>query len=102
MHAEFDAMHVDLFDAFGNDGVVTRATLDVPVRVIIDEGVARIGEYGQTVGRVVVVSFHTDQWRPQRGDSLTVVDEFATVLWTKQVESIDADDGYVVRAVMYG
>ncbi len=101
-HADFDAMHVDLFDAFGHAGIVARGGPVTPVIVIVDEGVEQVGEYGRTIGRVTVVSFQTAQWRPLRGDMLTVSDDLGVVMWTKQVESIDADDGFVVKAVMNG
>lgn len=99
----FDDMHTELFAAFGRDGTVTRGGgMPVTVRVIVNEGVERIGEYGQSIGRVNTVDFRTDQYRPQQGDDLTLLDDAGAAVWTKSVASIDADDGYVTKAVMHG
>lgn len=93
----FAGMDEILFDEFGQDGSVQRGLgAPVPVRVVIDEGVERLGDYGQVVGRVAVASFMAPQWRPKQGDVLTVS------AWSRPVASIDQDDGFVVRAVMHG
>lgn len=107
MSDPFDAMladlHPELFDVFGSDGTIARGTAQaVPVRIVIDQGVDRIGEYGQSIGRVSTVSFLAVQYRPQRGDVVTALDAAGGTLWVKPIDTIDADDGYVVRAVMHG
>lgn len=96
-------MHEELFDLFGQDGAIVRgAAAPVPVRVVVNEGVERVGEYGQSIGRVTVIDFLATQFRPKQHDVLTVLDAAGVPVWTKPVASIDADDGYVVKAVMHG
>ncbi len=93
----FADLHTDLFDVFGRDGTVQRgAAAAVPVRVVIDRGVERYGTNGEVVATVTVVSFMVAQWVPTQGD-LVVVDA-----WSKKVDVLDSDDGYVAKAVMYG
>lgn len=101
----YQSMHEDLFDVFGRDATVAPVGggVAVPVRVVVNEGIERVGEYGQSTGRVTVVDFMPNQYRPARGDVVTLLDETTgAALWTKPVTSIDADDGYVVKAVMHG
>lgn len=107
MSAPFDAMladlHPELFDVFGSDGLIARgAAPAVPVRIVVDQGVERVGEYGQSTGRVQTVDFLAAQYRPRQGDVVTALDGLGAPLWTKPVASIDADDGYVIKAVMHG
>lgn len=93
----FAAMDDVLFDEFGVDGTVQRgAAAPVAVRLIIDEGVVRLGEYGQVIGQVTVASFKVPQWRPLPGDVVTV-DGLA-----RKVDDLDSDDGYVAKAVLHG
>lgn len=93
----FAALHTDLFDVFGQDGTVTREdVIDFPVRVVIDRGVERYGTNGEVVASLTVVSFMTAQWIPSAGDVVTVG------AWSKKVDVLDSDDGYVAKAVMYG
>lgn len=95
--AIFADAHADLFDALGVDAFVQRGTAAaVPVRVVVEDGVARVGEYGQVVGRNTLVNFLRAQWAPVRGDLLTIDGA------TRKVESIDTDDGIVVRVVLHG
>lgn len=107
MSAPFDAMladlHPELLDVFGSDGLIVRGSDPaVPVRIVIDQGVERIGEYGQSIGRMQTASFLAVQYRPKQGDVLTLLDDLGDAQWSKPVASIDADDGYVVRAVLHG
>lgn len=93
----FAEAHVDLFDALGVDAFVQRGTDDpAPVRVVVEDGVARVGEYGQVIGRTTHASFLRAQWVPVRGDLLTIAGAI------RKVESIDTDDGIVVRVVLHG
>lgn len=97
LDSRFAGMDDVLFDEFGIDATVQRgADPAVPVRVIIDEGVQRVGEYGQIVGQVTVASFKVPQWRPKQGDVLTIDGV------PRPVQTIDSDDGYVARAVLHG
>lgn len=89
--------HADLMSALGTDATVQRGTdAAVPVRVVVHDGVARVGEYGQVVGRNTRVDFLRSSWQPQRGDLVTI-DGVA-----RKVETIDSDDGIVVQAVLHG
>jgi len=95
--AEFAGMHADLMAEFGEAGFVTRGTAEpVAVTVIIDRGVAQTDDYGRVVRRVDVASFLVAEWQPQAGDRLTVG------AWTKAVQTLDDDDGFVAKAVMHG
>ncbi|HIY72256.1 MAG TPA: hypothetical protein H9827_12415 [Candidatus Luteimonas excrementigallinarum] len=94
-------MHEDLFEEFGVDASVTRAP-DSPatVRVVIDRGIERLGEFGQVIGRVDVASFLVSQWEPRQGDVLIWTDRLGT--HTKPVESLQENDGFVAKAVLHG
>ena len=93
----FDTMHADLFEAVGEDATAQRgADPAVPVRVIVDRGVVRLGEYGEAVGRVDVVSFMRDQWIPKQGDVITIGAS------ARKVDTLEADDGFVSKASLHG
>lgn len=93
----FDPLHEDLFAQFGQDGTVSRgAAAPVAVRIVEDRGVQRYGEHGEVVGRVTMVSFLSEQWVPRSGDVVSVN------AWTKKVDVLDSDDGFVAKAVMLG
>lgn len=93
----FADLHADLFEVFGQDGTVQRGSdAAVPVRVVIDRGVERYGTNGEVVATVTVVSFMVAQWIPSAGDVVAVG------AWSKKVDVLDSDDGYVAKAVMYG
>ena len=94
-------MHADLFEEFGVDATVVRATaLPLPVRVVIDRGVERIGEFGTVAGRVDVASFMVSQWEPRQGDLLAWTDRLGA--HEKRVESLVENDGFVAKAVLHG
>ncbi len=95
----FQSMHGDLFDVFGEDATVQRgADAPVPVRVVIDRNVQRFGANGEVAGVVSVANFMLSQWSPKPGDVLSLTDS----AWTKKVDVVDANDGYVAQAVMHG
>lgn len=95
--AAFVDAHASLMDVLGTDATVQRGSdAAVPVRVVVHDGVARVGEYGQVVGRRTLVDFLRSQWTPQRGDVLTLDG------LDRKVEAIDTDDGMVVTAVLHG
>ena len=94
-------MHADLFEEFGIDATVTRVTDEpVPVRVVIDRGIERVGEFGTVVGRVDAASFMVSQWEPAQGDLLAWTDRHGT--HDKRVESLLENDGFVAKAVLHG
>jgi len=95
--AIFADAHADLFDALGVDAFVQRGTdAALPVRVVVEDGVARVGEYGQVIGRNTLVNFLRAQWVPVRGDAVTIDGV------SRKVDSIDTDDGMVCRVVLHG
>ncbi len=94
-------MHADLFEEFGVDGTATRGEADpVPVRLVIDRGVERIGEFGTVAGRVDAASFMVSQWEPRQGDLIAWTDRLGS--HSKRVESLMDNDGFVARAVLHG
>lgn len=98
MNAQFAPMHAALFDRFAVSVTVQRGVAALPVvaRCIVDDGTAQVGEYGQVIGRVTRASFIKSEWSPQRGDVITL-DSIG-----RKIESIDEDDGFVVKAVLHG
>lgn len=93
----FAEMHADVLEEFGQTGFVTRGTdAAVPVTVIVEREVAVTDGYGNIVRRVDIANFAVAQWQPQAGDRLTVG------AWTKAVQTLDGDDGFITRAVMHG
>lgn len=99
--SEFDdamaAADLDLFDAFGQDATVQRgAAAAVDVRVVLEDGVQVLGDYGQVVGTVTQASFINDQWEPQQGDVL------ALASGTRKVDKIVENDGLVTTVVLHG
>jgi len=90
-------MDVDLFAAMGEDAQVQRGTAaPVPVRVVFERGVKHEGEHGQYVQAVDMVLFRTPQWTPKPDDVLI---QGAV---RRKIDTIADDDGYVVKAVLYG
>ena len=98
-HAAFLAMDEAIFAAFAETepcAVVRGESEPVLVDVVVERGVAKLGEFGQVVGRVTRANFRRSQWQPQPGDVLTVdaID--------RAIVSIEEDDGYIVKAVLHG
>lgn len=94
-------MHADLFEEFGVDGTVKRGDADpVPVRLVIDRGVERIGEFGTVAGRVDTASFLVSEWEPAQGDVVAWTDRLGS--HSKRVESLLENDGFVAKAVLHG
>lgn len=95
--AIFAGMHDDLFAALAQDEIIQRGSdTPVPVRVVIDYGVEKLGDFGQVIGRVTTAVFLASEFRPRLGDVLTVG------TGSKKVDAIDSDDGFVVKAVLHG
>ncbi len=87
----------DVFDALGQDEFVQRGSdAAVPVRVILERGVKKYGEYGVVVAIVNVVAFLKSQWSPEVADVVTV-DSVG-----KGVAAIEEDNGVVVKVVLHG
>lgn len=93
----FDGLHEDLFDTFAQAATVVRgAYAPEAIEVVVDGGVAQYDDLGRVARLVTMVSFRTAQWQPLAGDEVT------TAEWTKTVDTIEQDDGFVCKAVMYG
>lgn len=94
---EFSAMHGELFGEFAEAGTVQRgAAAATAVRMLPDDGIVEVGEYGRTVGTKRVRAFLKSEWDPQRGDVVTVRGSSA------KVADILSDDGYLVKVVLHG
>ena len=100
MSAFDDAMSqadVALFGVFGTAATAQRgADPEVPVTVVIDRNVAKLGDYGQVVQRVDRISLRNSEWVCIRGDAF-VIDGVGR----RTVESIEDDDGLVNTAVLH-
>ncbi|MEN5208022.1 hypothetical protein ABE493_07850 [Stenotrophomonas terrae] len=90
------SLHQELFELFGSDGVVTRAGVKSPVRVVVTSGVERYGSNGEVLGVVDLVSFQLSEWHPKAGDQVEVKG------WVKKIDVIAKNDGFVAEAVMLG
>lgn len=96
-----DAVFVDmddtLFAEFGESVTVQRGVAAaVPVRVVIERGVEKLGDYGQVVARVTTAMFLNSEWVPLQGDVLNLA------TGDRKVDEITDDDGYVTTAVLHG
>ena len=97
MSVDLDPVHLAQFEVFGVEALVQRGSeAPTPTRVIVRDGVARIGEFGQVIGRARQVCFLRDWIEPRRGDVVTIGGR------AQPVESIVADDGFVVEVVLHG
>jgi hypothetical protein len=95
MNAQFASMHDGLFDQFADACTVVRgAAGPVTTRCIVDQGVAKLGDVGQVIGRVTRLSFIKAEWDPARGDVVT----FDGL--TQTIEAIENDDGIVVECIV--
>lgn len=93
----FGGMHAELFDQFAVAATVQRGAAEAtPTRVVVQDGVAQLGQHGGVIGRVSKVSFIRTEYLPMRGDLLTL-DGI-----TRKIEAIDTDDGMIVEAVLHG
>lgn len=96
MSLDLDPVHLAQFEVFGVDASVRRGDDTVHTRVIVRDGVDKIGEFGRVIGRTRQVCFLRDWFQPRRGDIVTIGSR------TQPVEAIVADDGFVVEAVLHG
>lgn len=90
-----------MFDAVGVDATVQRgAAAPVPLRIVVNRNVARLGEYGQVVAHVQTVDLQLAQWHPQQGDVIAWTDHLGT--HSKALTAEIEDDGFVATAVLHG
>ncbi|HTL15549.1 MAG TPA: hypothetical protein VL251_10730 [Thermomonas sp.] len=97
----FGPMHAALFATFGVDATVQRGAADpVPVRIIVNRGQERLGEYGQVVAHVTTLDMQVSEWVPEHGDEFTWTDRLGAQ--THKVDKPLENDGFVAKAVLYG
>lgn len=92
----------DLYEEFGVDATVQRG-LDAPVpgvRIIVDRGQERVGDYGSVIGRIDSLGFMCSQWAPVQGDVVRWTDRFGSQ--EKTIESVISNDGFEAKAVLHG
>ena len=90
-----------VFDEHGIAATVQRgAAAAQPVRIIVNRGVPRYGEYGQVVGTSTVVDMQLSQWQPQQGDVLAWTDRLG--VHSKTISAEIDGDGMVAKAVLHG
>ena len=99
--SDFDAavaeMDETLFTEFGDDATVQRgADAPVALRVFVERGVEKIGDFGQVVARVTKVTFRNSDWQPLQGDVVTLGGG------ARAVDSVETDDGYATSVVLHG
>lgn len=95
LNRDFDDPTSDLFDQFADPCTVVRGTApSVATRCVTEDGVQKLGEYGQVIATVRRVSFIKTEWLPVRGDMVTIDGD------ARMVECIESDDGLVVSAVL--
>ncbi|ALN93811.1 hypothetical protein [Lysobacter gummosus] len=86
-----------IFSALGVVAQVRRVDLP-PIRIIlvVRDGVERLGEFQQVVGRARHVIARNREWLFRRGDEVTLPDR------TQTVETVVKDDGLINEAVLHG
>jgi hypothetical protein len=67
-----------------------------PITLVVRDGVERLGEFQQVVGRARHVSARNREWVFRRGDEVMLPDR------TQTVEALVKDDGLVNEAVLHG
>lgn len=91
----------ELFSVFGIDATVQRgAAVPVPVRIVVNRNVPRLGEYGQVVTTVTTVDIPLTAWQPAQGDVVAWVDRLGS--HSKALTAEIEGDGFVAKAVLHG
>ena len=97
MTSSFEVMDDVLFETLG---VVARIERDgdhtVRSQIVVRDGVERLGEFQQVVGRSRHVLARNREWMFRRGDVVVLSDR------TQTVEAMIKDDGLVNEAVLHG
>lgn len=86
MSDPFDRLNQRLLARLGREALLRGE----PVRVIVEQGVAVTGEYGQVTGFRSLVSIPSAE-KPRGGDALVIGSESFTV------DAVERDDGYLTR-----
>lgn len=85
----FERMHSRLFARLGQEALLR----GLPTRVIVEEGVAVTGEYGNVTGYRTFATIPVAM-APKVGDALVSGGK------TYAVDGIDANDGYTISVVL--
>lgn len=85
-----------LFACFGQAATVERAGSTASLVLIVRDGVARLGEFQQVIGRARQVLARNRQWVFLRGDRVSLEGH------TWSVEAVVENDGWVNEAVLHG
>ncbi|WP_148649859.1 head-tail joining protein [Lysobacter antibioticus] len=97
MTSTFEAMDDVLFESLG---VVARIERDgghtVRSHIVVRDGVERLGEFQQIVGRARHVVVRNREWLFRRGDEITFDGR------TQAVEVVVRDDGLINEAILHG
>ncbi|MBT2750004.1 MULTISPECIES: hypothetical protein [unclassified Lysobacter] len=93
----FVTMDEVVFDTLGVVALVQRAG-SPPVRsqLIVRDGVERLGEFQQVIGRARHVVVRNRDWTFRRGDTVTLDGR------SQAVEALVRDDGLVNEVVLHG
>ncbi|WP_394538757.1 hypothetical protein PRJ39_24900 [Lysobacter enzymogenes] len=93
----FSTADAVVFDALGVVAQVQRRpNPSVSTRVVVRDGVERLGEFQQVIGRARHVLARNAEWVFRRGDEVTLEGR------TQAVEALVRDDGLVNEAVLHG
>lgn len=93
----FSTMDDVVFDTLGVVAQVQRQpNSSAPITVIVRDGIERLGEFQQVVGRARHVVARNREWLFRRGDEVTLNGR------TQPVEALVKDDGLTNEAVLHG
>ena len=93
----FSTADAVVFDALGVVAQVQRRpNPSVSIRLVVRDGVERLGEFQQVIGRARPVLARNAEWVFRRGDLVTIEGQ------SRPVEAVVRDDGLVNEAVLHG
>ena len=93
----FSTMDDVVFDTLGVVAQVhRRPNPSASISLVVRDGVERLGEFQQVVGRARHVFARNREWVFRRGDEVALPDRSQTV------EALVTDDGLVNEAVLHG
>ncbi|WP_363798397.1 hypothetical protein ABU614_01035 [Lysobacter firmicutimachus] len=93
----FSTADTVVFDVLGVVAQVQRPpSYSATIRLVVRDGVERLGEFQQVVGRARHVVARNTDWAFRRGDVVTIDGR------AYPVEAIVRDDGLVNEAVLHG
>ncbi|MEI2453062.1 hypothetical protein ABU614_06760 [Lysobacter firmicutimachus] len=93
----FSTADAVVFDALGVVAQIQRRpNPSVSIRLVVRDGVERLGEFQQVVGRARHVLARNAEWVFRRGDEVSLDGR------TQSVEALVRDDGRVNEAVLHG